>query len=68
MQSEEHHVVYVKRLKELRDAPRFQALVLCGPAAQEAVIGLIDSVMVKHRVGASMHPGGKGHLSGKGTA
>lgn len=55
-------------LNNVRLFERFQALALCEPAEQEAVIRLIDAVIVKHRVESAMQPVGKEHRTVKGAA
>ncbi|MES2299848.1 MAG: hypothetical protein V4582_22605 [Pseudomonadota bacterium] len=58
----------MQALNNVRLFERFQALALCEPAEREAVIQLIDAVVVKHPVESAMQPLGKEHRSGKGVA
>lgn len=46
----------VAPITNVRLLERFQALALCEPAEQEAVMRLIDAVIVKHRVESAMLP------------
>lgn len=55
-------------LNNVRLFERFQALAQCEPEEQEAVIRLIDAVIVKHRVESAMQPVDKERRTTKGAA
>ncbi len=48
-------------ISNVRLLERFRALAQCELAEQEAVIRLIDAVVVKHRVESAMQPLGSKH-------
>ena len=43
-------------ISNIRLLERFKALTQCEPAEQEAVMRLIDAVVVKHRIESAMQP------------
>ena len=55
-------------INNLRLRERFRALAQCELEEQEAVIRLIDALVVKHRVESAMQLLGKARGHGKGTA
>jgi hypothetical protein len=55
-------------ITNVRLLERFQALAQCELEEQEAVIRLIDAVIVKHRVESAVQPVGKQRRAAKGTA
>ncbi len=55
-------------INNVRLLERFRALAQCELEEQEAVIRLIDAVVVKHRVESAMQPVGKTRGHAKGVA
>jgi transcriptional regulator with XRE-family HTH domain len=55
-------------INNVRLLERFRALAQCELEEQEAVIRLIDAVVVKHRVESAMQPVGKARGHAKGVA
>ena len=55
-------------ITNVRLLERFHALAQCEPEEQEAVIRLIDAVIVKHRVESAVQPMDRARRSGKGAA